>query len=193
MTRQIYLDSYTDAGVIVSLRLVNELTPGSEDSREVVARILSFDPPSLAALRRSQTPAFVSLSRKLRRVLDLLVENDVETAAGILNEMLAEHPAHPHLAKDEGRWRLHHHPADVSLVPMYVSITAEALARMISEDLADRFGRCEAKGCNIFFFDTSKNGTRRFCSTTCQSRNKTAAFRLRQRSSGLRARRSGSI
>jgi predicted RNA-binding Zn ribbon-like protein len=30
------------------------------------------------------------------------------------------------------------------------------------------------------FFDNSKNGTRRFCSVTCQNRVKTAAFRLRQ-------------
>jgi predicted RNA-binding Zn ribbon-like protein len=29
------------------------------------------------------------------------------------------------------------------------------------------------------YVDTSRNGTRRFCSTTCQNRVKTAAFRSR--------------
>ncbi|WP_198683812.1 CGNR zinc finger domain-containing protein [Peristeroidobacter agariperforans] len=184
MARQIYLDSYGDAGVIVSLRLVNELAPSAERHRDIVASILAFDPSSLAAFRRQQIPGFVSLSMRLRGVIHHLLEEDLEAAAGVLNEMLAEHPAHPHLAKEDGRWRLHHHPADAQLVPMYVSICAEALARMIGEGLVDRFGRCEAKGCDILFFDTSKNGTRRFCSTTCQSRTKTAVFRQRQRASG---------
>ncbi len=189
MPRQIYLDGYTDAGVIVSLRLVNELTSSTERQREIVASILSFDPASIAAFRPRQIPGFVSLSQRLRQVIGHLLSEDIEAAAGVLNEMLAEHPAHPHLAKEEGRWRLHHHPADAELVPMYIAICSEALARMIGEGLADRFGRCEASGCDIVFFDTTKNGTRRFCSTTCQSRTKTAAFRRRQRPSGGARRR----
>jgi hypothetical protein len=28
----------------------------------------------------------------------------------MINAMLADHPAHPHLAKAAGRWRLHHQP-----------------------------------------------------------------------------------
>jgi predicted RNA-binding Zn ribbon-like protein len=75
---------------------------------------------------------------------------------------------------------LHHHPADAPLVPMYTSICAEAMARMIGSGYTERFGICDASNCNRVFFDNSKNGTRRFCSVTCQNRVKTAAFRLRQ-------------
>lgn len=186
MTRQIYLDGYTDAGVIVSLRLANELGPDTARPREIVERILSFDAPSLACFKPRHVSGFVALSVRLRIVLGHLVRHDIEATAKMLNAMLAKHPAHPHLAQENGRWRLHHHPADAQLVPMYISICAEALARMIGEGLADRFGQCEARNCGELFFDSSKNGTRRFCSTTCQSRTKTAAFRLRQASSGVR-------
>jgi predicted RNA-binding Zn ribbon-like protein len=185
VARQIYLDGYTDAGVIVSLRLANELGPDAAQPREIVERILSFDAPSLARFKPRHVSGFVALSVRLRIVLEHLLRHDIEATAKVLNEILAKHPAHPHLAQENGRWRLHHHPADAQLVPMYIAICAEALARMISEGLADRFGRCEARNCGKLFFDSSKNGTRRFCSTTCQSRTKTAAFRLRQRSSGV--------
>lgn len=185
MPRQIYLDSYSDAGVIVSLQLANELSDKCGQQREVVARILSFDPPSRALFRPQHVKGFVSLAITLRAVLEHLLQPNLVAAAGALNEMLAKYPAQPCLIQETDGWRLHHHRADAPLVPMYISICAEALARMISEGLADRFGQCEATGCRDLFFDTSKNGTRRFCSTACQSRTKTAAFRLRQQSAGI--------
>ncbi|MFC6935784.1 CGNR zinc finger domain-containing protein [Actinomadura yumaensis] len=36
--------------------------------------------------------------------------------------------------------------------------------------------------CDRVYVDTSRNGTRRFCSTACQNRVKTAAFRARAQS-----------
>jgi len=181
VTSQIYLDSYMDAGVLTAVALANELTPPDiEDRKAVVARILAFDRPSLAMLRTKDIAGFVALAHRLRELFVSLDDEDVDAAARQLNAMLAEHPAHPYLAKEEGRWRLHHHPADAPLVPMYTSICAEAMARMIGGGYAERFGICDARNCNRVFFDNSKNGTRRFCSVTCQNRVKTAAFRLRQ-------------
>ena len=40
-------------------------------------------------------------------------------------------------------------------------------------------GTCAAERCDVVFVDTSKNGSRRFCSTGCQNRVKTAAYRSR--------------
>lgn len=181
MTSQIYLDSYTDAGVITAMALANELAqPTVEDSKAVVARLLAFDASSLAMLRNKDVPGFVTLAHRLREVFVNLEDENIDAAAEQLNSMLAAHPAHPYLAKEEGIWRLHHHPSDAPLVPMYTSICAEAMARMIGGGYAERFGICEASDCHRVFFDNSKNGTRRFCSVTCQNRIKTAAFRLRQ-------------
>ena len=182
------LDGYADTGVLVAVDLVNELVRGAPAdpthtrarTLSALARILAVDPPSLAQLRPSDTPGFLGLSRALSQVFGDLHRGNLDTAAARLNDLLSKHPAHPHLAKEQGRWRLHHHPADMALVPMWTAICAEALARMVGAGHADRFGTCGAPDCDYAYVDVSKNASRRFCSTTCQNRVKAAAFRHRQ-------------
>lgn len=189
VTGQVHLDSYGDAGVIAAVGLVNALAsgdPGAEARsparlRPALARVLAVDPPSLARLKPGDTPGFVALARHLGQVFRDLHDGEVDAAAARLNALLSEHPAHPHLAREHGRWRLHHHPVDVPLVPMWTSICAEAMARMLGAGHGDRFGACAAPDCDRVFFDVSKNASRRFCSTTCQNRVKAAAFRRRHR------------
>ena len=180
------LDSYKDAGLLVSADLVNELDSTERDAplpaREAVAalsRILAVDPPSVAQLTQAQVPAFVALARRIRTVFANMHERDVDSAATTLNELLAAHPAHPHLAKERGAWRLHHHPHDAPLVPMWTAICAAALAEMIGDGEAQRLGTCERPDCGRVYVDVSKNASRRFCSLTCQNRVKVAMFRER--------------
>lgn len=188
------LDSYDDAGVLVAIDLANELAPNglggqappAERVLPALARILAADPPSVAQLSPGVAPGLLALARSMRAVFRDLHGGDVDGAAGRLNKLLAQHPAHPHLGKEQGRWRLHHHPMDVALVPMWTSTCAEAVARMLGAGHGHRFGACEAPDCGRVFFDLSRNASRRFCSTTCQNRVKAAAFRLR-RSAGLSA------
>lgn len=186
MTGQVQLDSYADAGILVAVDLVNELAPGQVTSRRadeivlVLGKILAVDPPSVAQLGKSHVPGFNALAQELREVFNDLRDGDVDAAAGRLNELLAKHPAHPHLAKEEGRWRLHHHPLDAALLPMWTSICAEGVARVLASDHAHRLGTCEDPECSRVYFDVSRNGSRRFCSTTCQNRIKAAAFRRRR-------------
>lgn len=181
------IDSYADAGLLVSVELVNELAslrddddaqaPGS--SLPVLTRILAIDHPSVAQLGPADEPGFRALAHRLREVFENARRADIDGAAHQLNDLLAKHPAHPHLAKEEGRWRLHHHPDDVALVPMWTAICAEAIARMIGAGYGSRLGTCARVDCNRVFLDGSKNASRRFCSTTCQNRVKAAAFRRR--------------
>jgi len=183
----VQLDSYSDAGVLVAAQLVNELAPGhpggqAQPKQRVLAaltRILAVDPPSVGRLSQGDVPGFLALARSLRQVFHDLQRADIDAAASRLNDLLSKHPAHPHLAKEHGRWRLHHHPKEVALVPMWTSVCAEGMARMTGAGHGDRFGGCEAPGCDRVFFDVSKNASRRFCSTACQNRVKAAAFRLR--------------
>jgi predicted RNA-binding Zn ribbon-like protein len=188
VTRQVRYDSYIDAGLFASVALVNAFTlappSGAElpvdDALGMLADVLAVDPTSVAMLVVADVPGFVTLARRLRAVFDHLNEGALDAAARELNHLLAAHPAHPHLANEGGRWRLHHHPTAMELVPMWTSICAENLARVISAGDHERLGTCEAKGCRRVFVDESKNASRRFCSTTCQNRVKTAAFRRRQ-------------
>jgi predicted RNA-binding Zn ribbon-like protein len=188
VTGQVDLDGYADAGVLAAVALVNELMPGPAAGdrrprarkRGAIARILAVDPVSVARLRERDTPRFLGLARDLHQVFRDLHHGDIDAAASRLNGLLSEYPAHPHLAKEHGQWRLHHHPMDTGLVPMWSAICAEGMARMIGAGCGDRFGACEAADCGRVFFDLSRNASRRFCSTTCQNRVKAAAFRLRR-------------
>jgi hypothetical protein len=193
MTGQVELDSYVDAGVLVAVELVNEPTLGAtgpagsrEQVQRALARILAFDRESVAHLRPGDSPGFVALAGSLQQLFHDFDRGDFDSAAARLNAMLDAHPAHPHLAKEDGRWRLHHHPRELAVLPMWTSICAEALARMLGAGHGQRFGVCEAPDCDRVFFDVSKNASRRFCSTTCQNRVKATAFRARQ---GARAAR----
>lgn len=189
MTGQEMFASYEDTGVVVAAQLVNQLAARHAFGRPVppsdpftaVRDILAVDAPSLAQLRKRDIPGFISLAERLREVFEDLHRGVLDGAARRLNALLAVHPAHPHLAKEGGRWRLHHHPADAALVPMWTAICAEALARLIGAGADNRLGTCDSDDCDQVFLDGSKNASRRFCSTTCQNRVKAAAFRRRHR------------
>lgn len=177
------LDSYIDAGVAVAVDLVNRLVIRPEPATNaVLTDVLAIDPPSLERLRAADVPGFVCLAERLQHVFaDMSADED--GAATQLNELLAEHSAHPHLAKDGDRWRLHHHPADVAVVPMWTAICAEALARLLAGGHAARVSTCADSRCGRVFVDVSRNSSRRFCSTTCQNRIKTATLRRKRNSS----------
>jgi len=191
------LDSYKDAGLLVSAELVNELALRDErdtplPARQAVAtlaRSFATDPPSVAQLTQAHVPAFGVLARRIRSVFADLHGRDVDAAAATLNDLLAAHPAHPHLAKERGVWRLHNHQHDAPLVPMWTAICAAALAEMIGDGDAQRLGTCERTDCGRVYVDVSKNASRRFCSLTCQNRVKVATFR--ERASKRRAGRKG--
>jgi predicted RNA-binding Zn ribbon-like protein len=188
VTGQVELDSYIDAGVFAAVGLVNSLTKGHAhgrptgdiDALAAIKQVLAVDPPSVAAVKSRDTAGFGELAEQLRSAFQDLDRGQVDAAARRLNTLLARHPASPHLAKEDGIWRLHHHPADAPLLPMWTSICAEALARMIGAQAAHRLGVCNATSCDRVFVDTTRNASRRFCSVACQNRTKTAAFRQRQ-------------
>jgi predicted RNA-binding Zn ribbon-like protein len=190
VTGKVKLDSYRDAGVLVSIDLVNELVVdraeefGSRAAVAALKRILAIDAVSVAALRPAHAIGFDALARELHRVFADLAGGALDAAAARLNRLLAKHPAHPHLAKEDGRWRLHHHPEDAPLLSMWSAICAEGLASMISADKGSRLGICERVECGRAYVDLTRNGSRRFCCLNCQNRVKVAAFRARARTRG---------
>jgi predicted RNA-binding Zn ribbon-like protein len=180
VTGQVKLDSYADTGVFAAVDLVNELAVRPPDDPTAALRqVLAVDPPSLAQLVAADVPGFTALAADLHTIFQLVGAGDVASAAALLNHMLTTFPSQPHLALEDGVWRLHHHPVDAELVPMWTAICAEALARLIGNGQGHRMGICERPGCGRVFVDVSKNASRAFCSTACQNRVKAAAFRAR--------------
>jgi predicted RNA-binding Zn ribbon-like protein len=117
----------------------------------------------------------------LRLVFADVAAGRLDQAAWQVNGLLASTGARPMLDKhDDEPWHLHFHGATDSLVTGWEAGCATGLAVVLGSDLHGRLGVCTADRCDRVYVDTSKNGTRRFCSTTCQNRVKAAAFRARQ-------------
>jgi len=120
------------------------------------------------------------LAVRLREVFVAAAGDDLETAVGVVNDMLEETAARPRLDPAVGGgWTLHFHAWDPGLVVGWGAGIAAGLALAIGSDLAGRLGVCSADPCDRVFVDTSRNSGRRFCSTRCQSRVKAAAHRTR--------------
>ena len=183
-------NSHTDTVVRVAAGLVNLLTPGFSRGRE-------YQPPeddarteAVTSLLRSgggrQPPtwedaaALCFVAAELRGVFAAADSGAVDAAAGRVNAMLVSTGARPELERHDGEpWHLHFHAADNTLVSGWAAGCATGLAVVLGGELYDRLGVCTAPRCDRVYVDTSRNGTRRYCSTSCQNRVKTAAFRAR--------------
>jgi predicted RNA-binding Zn ribbon-like protein len=175
----------------MAVALVNLLTPGEDRSRP-------YEPPAgterAAALNalfkstgsRSQVTSaeaagFVPVAADLRAVFASVAAGDIDRAAHRVNDLLAATGAHPALQRHDGEpWHIHFHSADeTSLAKGWAAGCATGLAIVLGGELHDRLGVCTAPRCDRVYVDTSRNGSRRFCSTACQNRVKAAAFRER--------------
>ncbi|MQA78617.1 MAG: CGNR zinc finger domain-containing protein [Streptosporangiales bacterium] len=188
-------NSHTDAVIAMTVRLVNVVTPGT-------ARGRTYEAPGGEALSVAVTEALTHRARpelprdvygptdtaglaavahRFRSVFAAVDAGDVDSAATVVNELLAESGAHPQLSRHDGEpWHLHYHGDDGRLVSSWTAGCATGLAVVLGGEHADRLGVCKAPACDRVYVDTSRNGTRRFCSTTCQSRVKAAAYRERR-------------
>jgi predicted RNA-binding Zn ribbon-like protein len=182
-----------DAVVTVAVELVNALTPGMRRGRPYIppdgaARSAAVT----AALRagnartREVTPAeaaaFAAVAAELRVVFDAVAADDLDKAAAQVNRLLQTTGARPQLDRHDGEpWHLHFHAPDDTLVNGWAAGCATGLAVVLGSYLHGRLGGCTAPGCDRVYVDVSRNGTRRFCSTACQNRVKTAAYRERVR------------
>jgi predicted RNA-binding Zn ribbon-like protein len=123
------------------------------------------------------------VAQALRAVFVSFASGDVDAAAWQVNTMLAETGARPQLDRHDGEsWHVHFHGAEESLAKGYAAGCATGLAIVLGSEARDRLGVCTAPQCDRVYVDTSRNGTRRFCSTSCQNRVKAAAFRSRSAS-----------
>ena len=103
---------------------------------------------------------------------------DGSERAGMVNAMLAETAVRPEVAEDDGVLR-----AGWS-VPRPAAALLASAALALREHLAnnpERLGVCADRQCADIYVDASPAGHRRFCSTTCQTRARVAAFRERRR------------
>jgi predicted RNA-binding Zn ribbon-like protein len=99
-----------------------------------------------------------------------------------VNELLLQHPRHTSLHKRDGKLVREtlvelRTPAD-----LWVPIV-DATADLIANTDPSRIRKCET--CVVHFFDSSKKGSRRWCSMNiCGNKLKVAAYQRRKRAAG---------
>jgi predicted RNA-binding Zn ribbon-like protein len=184
--------SHLDIVVAVAVSLVNALTPGEAHGRAYLPPGDDHLPATVTALLRAASPRTPDVSRadaeelravaaELRVVFEAVADDDVDLAAIQVNKLLAGTGARPSLDNHDGEgWHLHFHGAQDTLANGWAAGCVTGLAVVLGTDDRGRLGLCTAPRCDRAYVDTSRNGTRRFCSTACQNRVKTAAFRSRQ-------------
>ena len=186
-------NSHTDAVLAVAVALVNVLTPGcahgrpyqppSGDQRAGAARdALNADGASRERpVSVAEADELAGVATELRQIFELVADHDADRAATGVNRLLARTGAHPYLEKhDQEPWHLHFHGTDDALATGWAAGCAAGLAVVLGGPEWGRLGVCTAPRCDRVYVDTSRNGTRRFCSTTCQNRVKAATFRERK-------------
>ncbi|MGN9846232.1 CGNR zinc finger domain-containing protein [Nonomuraea sp. H19] len=184
-------NSHTDGVVRAAVALVNALTPGERRGR---AFPVPADPaaaateglravyPAYRELTQAEGAELAEVAARLRTVFTAVAADDIDTAATQINALLEETRARPLLERHDGEpWHLHFHGRGGTAAGDWAAGCATGLAIVLGGEFSDRLGVCTAPHCDRVYVDVSRNGARRFCSTACQNRVKTAAFRARSK------------
>jgi predicted RNA-binding Zn ribbon-like protein len=187
VTSQMNFDHYTDAPVDLAVDLVNTYgwVSGTDSLTSVadLERFLAERAGPLTDGLASPTAADVDSIRRLRKDLhDVFMADDAGRAADILNRILDSGGARPHLSLHGGPAHMHFEPSAADLASWMAVVTAMGVATVLADHGLERLGTCQADDCQDAFVDTSRNRSRRHCSTTCSNREHVAAHRRRQRS-----------
>ncbi|MFD0905207.1 CGNR zinc finger domain-containing protein [Actinomadura sediminis] len=186
-------NSHTDAVVEAAVELVNELTEGERRGRPYLLPTPADRRAAAAGVLRglrdavgeAEAAELAAVARDLRAVFESVAAGDLDAAADRVNRLLDDTRARPRLERHDGEpWHVHFHGEGGTLTAEWAAPCATGLAIVLGGDFRDRLGVCTAPRCDRVYVDTSRNGTRRFCSTACQNRVKTAAFRARAQSGG---------
>jgi len=117
-------------------------------------------------------------ARDARAIFEAAADEDVTRAAAAANDLLAWSRPAPRLDQHGIVWDLHFHGPTDRLGDGWAAGCAAALALAIGSERAGRLGVCSAPECDRVYVDLSKNGSRSFCSVTCQNRVKNTRHRL---------------
>lgn len=132
--------------------------------------------------RHDRDEAELAAVQALRARLRALLSAERDTAVELVNEILAQARAVPHLVRhDDLDWHIHAVAADAPVAKRMLVETAMAMIDVIRADELNRLAICAADDCGGLVLDLSRNRSRRYCSTTCGNREAVAAYRARRR------------
>jgi predicted RNA-binding Zn ribbon-like protein len=193
VTSQVLFDSHVELLLEGAVSFVNELTDGERRGKPFTApRGVDLPAEALRAIPETARKPHDTLPAAdaerlahaagvMRGVFEAMEDGRVDDAAEAVNRLLRETGARPQLDRAPGEpWAVHFHGSDDSHAMGWTAGCATALALAVGSELAGRLGVCLAPHCDRVYVDMSKNSVRQFCSASCQSRVKAAAFRARK-------------
>ncbi|MGO2658847.1 CGNR zinc finger domain-containing protein [Mycetocola reblochoni] len=105
--------------------------------------------------------------------------------AALLNEQMAAASAYPRLTDHDGEgWHLHYRDIDDDLSVVLQSVIAVGTALHLTTRGMNRLGRCASTPCLNVIVDISRNGTQRYCSPRCATREAVRRHRARAERGG---------
>lgn len=124
------------------------------------------------------TPDLLEEVKKARRVLRTLCTHLVEEPVvpeedlEALNQMLAL--GYPSLQQTaQGTMAAVYRAHDAQKGVLLLSVALSAL-RLLTEGERERLHKCRNERCILFFYDTTKSGTRQWCSLGCMNRSRSS-------------------
>ena len=170
------LNPYGEYAVLLAQSLANDWPP---DRSGIVARTRDHG-------MTMPFPEHPGDHARCREVLDQWLHVvDIESAddrAALLNEQMAAVSAYPRLTDHNGEgWHLHYRDTDDDLPVVLQSVIAVGTALHLTTRGITRLGRCASTPCLNVIVDVSRNGTQRYCSPRCASRDAVRRHRARNR------------
>jgi predicted RNA-binding Zn ribbon-like protein len=171
----VQFNAYTSAGAHIAAALVNDPMTGVA---AVGALLAGFDVEEPAP-SEAELADLRDWTARLGSVFEPQAEAE---RAALVNDLLVESDCRPRLITHDGLpHHLHYKPLAGDLAARVKAFTAAGLAYLIAEGWGGRLGRCQREGCATAFVDTSRNGTRRFCSVRCANQVNVSNHRGRRR------------
>ena len=126
------------------------------------------------------------LGRRVTTLLDRFTElpdDDALEAIRWVDRELDALPIAPAAVTHDGApLHIHWTPTTATFDDQVMADVLMALTQELCDHGTKRFGRCAASDCDDLYYDTTRNGSRRFCANPrCASRTHTADHRARRR------------
>ncbi len=173
----------TELALLQTAALVNTQSRDG-DELETQAGLDAFfrSYPFSGAIRR--TPDELAEVRAIRPAIRAVwTAGDRDTAAALVNAILADADARPYLSKhDQWDWHLHLTGPEAPLAQRLAAEAAMGFLDVVRDDELDRLKLCAADDCDDVLVDLSRNSSKRYCDTgNCGNRANVAAYRARKR------------
>lgn len=136
------------------------------------------------------TPAaaqVLTAAKQLRQTIQAIIANHAtakiiaQSTLDALNQLLVHYVGFHQLVTTQKGIELHFHPVTRQAIDLMMPI-AQAASDLVCNNGFSHIRKCENPVCPLYFLDTSKNHTRRWCSMAiCGNRMKATAFYRRHR------------